>query len=104
MKSTGIISTIAGVRGKKGNSGDGGSATLAKLNGPSCVAIDASDNTYICDLSNHKIRKVNASDGKITTFAGTGEAGYSGRVCLTLLSPMGLFHPFVYLYSYLCFC
>ena len=99
MKSTGEISAIAGVSGKRGSSGDGDLATLAKLNNPVCVAVDASHNIYICDLSNHKIRKVNISDGKISTFAGTGVAGHSGRaylyVCLFI-------HPFVYLYFYIC--
>ena len=79
MKSTGEISAIAGIRGQRGSSGDGDLTTLAKLNDPACVAVDVSHNIYICDLWNHKIRKVNISDGKISTFAGTGVAGYSGR-------------------------
>jgi len=33
---------------------------------------------YIADLNNHRIRKVTASTGIITTFAGTGTASYSG--------------------------
>ena len=35
-------------------------------------------NVYIADTFNHRIRKVTVSTGIITTFAGTGTAGYSG--------------------------
>ncbi len=33
---------------------------------------------YICDGSNHRVRKVTASTSVITTLAGTGSSGYSG--------------------------
>ncbi len=35
-------------------------------------------NVYIADRSNHRIRKVTASTGIITTIAGDGSTGYSG--------------------------
>ena len=41
------------------------------------MALDASGNVYIADPGNHSIRKVNSS-GIITTYAGSGTAGYSG--------------------------
>jgi uncharacterized protein (TIGR03437 family) len=51
----GIITTVAG----GGSSlGDGGSATSAKLFGPTGIALDASGNLYIADTSNNRIRKV----------------------------------------------
>ena len=84
-KSTGIISTIAGVH-QSGFSGDGGEATEAKLYGPMCVAVDTSGNVYICDTYNHRVRKINVNDGKIVTIAGTGVSGYSGRTHFTLYS------------------
>ncbi len=74
---TGVISTVAGT-GVSGFSGDGGAATAAKLNNPSGVVIDASDNIYIADQLNHRIRMVDASTGIINTVAGTGSAGFSG--------------------------
>jgi len=59
VNTLGIISTIAG-NGIAGFSGDGGSAILAKLNGPSAVALDSSlCNLYITDVVNNRIRKVN---------------------------------------------
>ncbi len=71
------ISTIAG-NGTAGYSGDSGAATSAELFFPEEVAVDASGNVYIADLRNNRIRKVTAATGIITTFAGTGTAGYSG--------------------------
>ena len=72
----GTISTYAGT-GTAGYSGDTGAATAAKLSGPVAVTFDSSDNLYIADNSNNRIRKV-TSGGTISTFAGTGTAGYSG--------------------------
>jgi sugar lactone lactonase YvrE len=78
-KSTGIISTIAGMGPTHGGySGDGGQATAAKLYAPSSVALDASGNLYIADFGNEVIRMVTASTGIITTIAGTGTSGYTG--------------------------
>ena len=68
----GIIDTFAGVP----KPGDGGPATDARL-APYRVTLDGAGNLYIADLSNHRIRKVDAA-GTITTVAGTGERGYSG--------------------------
>jgi sugar lactone lactonase YvrE len=76
--SDGKISTIAGI-GNPGYTGDGGLATAAYLNNPSGIAIDAANNIYIVDQANHAVRKINASDGKINTIAGTIlNAGFSG--------------------------
>jgi trimeric autotransporter adhesin len=77
MKSTGIISTVAGT-GSSGYSGDGGQATSAALRDPYGVAVDASGNIYIADTYNHRIRMVTKSTGIISTVAGTGSSGYSG--------------------------
>jgi sugar lactone lactonase YvrE len=65
---TGIITTIAGT-GIAGYSGDGGLAVNAELNFPQGVAVDASNNIFICDQLNNAIRKINTS-GIISTFAG----------------------------------
>ncbi|MNR75292.1 Serine/threonine-protein kinase PknD [compost metagenome] len=66
----GTITTFAGT-GTAGFSGDGGQAKNAQLNNPRGLAVDASDNLYIADTGNNRIRKV-AVDGTITTIAGTG--------------------------------
>ena len=74
---TPVINTIAGT-GTVGYNGDTGPATSAELNYPTCANIDASGNLYIADNINNVIRKVSTS-GVISTFAGTGAAGYSGN-------------------------
>ncbi len=74
---TGTISTIAGI-GVRGYSGDGGPATQALLGDPVGVAVDGNGNVYIADADNHRIRRVEAATGTISTIAGTGERDYSG--------------------------
>lgn len=71
----GIISTVAGT-GAAGFAGDGAAATLARLNLPSAVALDASGALYIADTNNQRVRKVSA--GNITTIAGNGEQLFAG--------------------------
>ncbi len=92
---TGKISTIAGDgtgagTGNWGNgpsnggwSGDGAAATLAELNGPTGLALDASGELLIADTYNSAVRKI-ASDNSISTVAGSCslgsgcQSGYSG--------------------------
>ena len=73
----GKISDFAGTPYFKGYGGDGEAATSASLNRPAALRFDSNNNAYIADMYNHRIRKVDGN-GIITTFAGTGEAGYSG--------------------------
>ena len=69
---TGRIRTLAGT-GKRGFSGDGGPATKATMNRPHSIQFGPAGHLYICDIGNHRIRRVDAKTGRITTFAGTGE-------------------------------
>ena len=71
-----VIHLIAGA-GSPGSSGDGGQATSALLNNP-FVSVWYSGNLFIADAANNKIRKVDLTTGIITTYAGTGTAGFSG--------------------------
>ena len=61
-----------------GYNGDNILATWANLNYPFGVHVDASGNVLIADTYNHRIRKVNAKTGIITTVAGNGSKGFSG--------------------------
>ncbi len=72
----GIIHTVAG-SDTGGYGGDGGPATDAVLNIPCRVHVAAAGSLYIADTYGHRIRKV-ATDGIISTIAGTGVAGYTG--------------------------
>lgn len=76
-KTTGIITTIVG-SGVVGDSGDNDPATASSVRlFPGDIVIDKKGNIFISDNTYNKIRKVNAS-GIISTFAGTGVAGFSG--------------------------
>ncbi len=87
--STGIITTVAGNRSigdsDAGRVGDNGLATAANLNQPQGVSVDGSGNPFIADTANHRIRRVDAFTGIITTLAGNGSTdaasgagGYAG--------------------------
>jgi uncharacterized protein (TIGR03437 family) len=67
------IETVAG----SSNAGDGGPATAAQIGTIQGVAADRWGNLYVSDTDHHRIRKV-ASNGLISTLAGTGIAGFSG--------------------------
>lgn len=72
----GTITTVAGT-GQPGYSGDGGPGTQARLDLPTGLAIGFQDRLFIADTGNNIIRLL-GQNGKIETFAGTGEAGYRG--------------------------
>jgi sugar lactone lactonase YvrE len=77
----GIITTVAGNSQpsfQPGFSGDGDLATKALLNYPRGVAIDGAGNLFIADTENHRIRRVDAKSGIITTVAGSGDIGSAG--------------------------
>ena len=73
----GDIYTIAG-DGTSGYNGDGILATSAELSTPFGVATDSAGNVYIADDFNERVRKVSASTGDISTFAGNGNYGFAG--------------------------
>jgi len=89
----GTIRTVAG-SDASGFAGDGGLATAAALSAPRGVAIDGRGILYIADTENHRVRKVEAGTGIITTVAGSGRAGYAGddgpAVAALLDTPLGL--------------
>jgi RHS repeat-associated protein len=81
---TGVITTVAGIGGAGGYSGDFGPALSAELNGPSGVAVDTAGNIYIADEGNNCIREVALSNGVIFPVAGNcfpNPVGYNGSYC-----------------------
>jgi DNA-binding beta-propeller fold protein YncE len=50
----------------------------ATLNFPGAVAVDRQGNLYIADTMNHRVRKMDAATGVISTIAGTGQHRCSG--------------------------
>ncbi len=78
----GVVTTVAGsgqtnAAGQSGFSGDGGPATLASLNAPHGLALDAQGALYIADTNNGRIRRVDAQ-GIIATVAGGGKSKARG--------------------------
>ena len=69
----GTISTCAGT-GRAGFSGDDGPAASAELRSPHSIAVDPSGRLLlICDIGNHRLRRVDLRTGRIATIGGTGE-------------------------------
>jgi sugar lactone lactonase YvrE len=83
----GVISTLIA-----GAAGYGGPVT-EDLKGAESVFIDASDNVFVADTNNHRIRKLSPG-GALTTVAGNGTAGFSGdggpATTAQLNSPQGV--------------
>ena len=97
---TGIITTIAGTGSIcTGTCGDGGPASAAGLYTIRGLAIDSSDNLYISDGNNCRIRKIDHSSGIINTVAGAqggisacieGTGDGTPAVGAQLFFPMGI--------------
>lgn len=78
---TGVIELICGTAISGGFSGDGGHPAYAYLSAPGALAIDSTNNIYIADKANNRIRKITVatvSSGIISTIAGTATPGFSG--------------------------
>ncbi len=86
----GIIHAFAGT-GTAGATGDGGSATAARLNNPRGLAVGPDGSVYVADWLSHRVRRIDP-DGIITTIAGTGAAGSLGdggsATSATVVGPM----------------
>lgn len=74
----GIITRFAGGGSPQNGNGDGGQAREASLNSPRSVAVDRTGNLFIAEGNSHRIRRVDAQTGIITTVAGNGQRGFSG--------------------------
>ena len=84
---TGIITTIAGTT--VGYSGDGGLATLAKLNAPGGIDINSLGEVHIADSSNGVIRKLYSSNawsltGNLLGYTPTTAANWTGTAPTTI--------------------
>lgn len=57
-----------------GYGGHGGPGAKAQLRQPHCVTRDKDGTLLICDIGNHRIRRLHPDTGIIETWTGTGEA------------------------------
>ena len=74
---TSVITTIAGT-GSPGFSGDTTVATAANLALPHGLTSDSTGNLYLADTANHRIRRIDATTGVITTVVGDGTQAFAG--------------------------
>ena len=92
VAANGTIQTFAG-NGTAGNSGDGGPAIDAALNGPSGVTVLPGGLVVIADTHNNRLRVV-STDGRIQNYAGTGTRGdgnvWGDALCASLDGPTSL--------------
>jgi hypothetical protein len=80
VSSTTLISRYAGnASGSFGSSGDGGKASSATFKNANSIYVDTASNLFIAEYQGNKIRKVSASSGIISTFAGTGVDSMTGQ-------------------------
>jgi DNA-binding beta-propeller fold protein YncE len=93
---TAVSRTVAG-DGRPGSGedvGDGRPAASAQLERPTGLAVAHNGDVYIADTGHHRVRKISASTGIISTIAGDGVPGSSGDGALAvdarLAEPMGL--------------
>ncbi|MCD6011409.1 MAG: hypothetical protein K0Q79_1271 [Flavipsychrobacter sp.] len=78
VDTAGIIHTfVGGPSILSGFAGDGGPATVAKIDDPRGITFDKKGNVYFLDRNNKRVRKVDTA-GIITTFAGNGSTTPSG--------------------------
>ncbi len=73
----GTASVVAG-NGKQGFAGDGGPPLSAEFHDLHNLAIAPDGRIFMSDHQNHRVRQFDVSGGSVTTFAGTGEKGFSG--------------------------
>ena len=66
----GVISVFAG-RNFFGFGGDGGPAANAVFSQTIRLAFDANENLYVADYTNHRVRRIDANTGIVTTVAGS---------------------------------
>lgn len=77
VRSDGVIEDFAGT-GIEGRGADGVPALQSQLWQARGIAIDPAGNLYLAEAFAHRVRRVDAATGLISTIAGTGEAGFSG--------------------------
>jgi sugar lactone lactonase YvrE len=80
---TGIVTTVAG-DGYFGYGGDGGAATIAELEGPQGLALDAAGNLYVADQGNYVVRKVTFPGPAAAPSFSLAAGAYTGPQTVTI--------------------
>ncbi len=70
---TGRIQTVAGT-GERGFGGDGGAATAAQFSRPHSIQFcPDGKGLFICDIGNHRVRRLDMASGVVDTVVGDGQ-------------------------------
>ena len=85
---TGVLSVYAGPGIGLKPLGDGGPAVGAWINVPESLALDASDNLFIADHDDARLRRVDAATKIITTVGGKGWPGVPTDGAVAATTPM----------------
>ncbi len=72
-----LLTTVAG-NGEQAYAGDGRLALEASFWAPHEIRFDDPGNLFIVSRDSHTVRRIDAASGRVSTVAGTGEAGFSG--------------------------
>jgi sugar lactone lactonase YvrE len=73
------VSTVAGIPEVMGFFGDGLPASAAMLHRPQALVRCANGDLFVADTGNHRVRRIEAATGLITTVLGDGVAASSGQ-------------------------
>ena len=71
------INTVAGT-GEPADGAAAGAALKTNVGEPFGVEIGPDGALYICEVRNHRLRRLDLKSGRLTTVAGCGKKGYSG--------------------------
>lgn len=74
----GTVTIFAGTQGSLGFTGDGGTATAARLNRPSGLAVNSDGDVFIADTNNHRIRRVSGGVIGTAVTQGIPRSGFDG--------------------------
>lgn len=75
---TGILTVVTSAKKSDASLGDGGLAADASFSAPHNLVADGQGNLFIADTGHHRVRRVDAKTGVVTTVAGTGAKEISG--------------------------
>ncbi len=96
-----FLDGVSGIVGSAAGSGltepfaDNTPARQATFSGPTDVAVDAAGNVFVADTANHRVRRIDANTGIVTTVAGTGQPGFGLDGSLAVNEPLNAPHGVV---------
>jgi len=89
IDTAGLLTNAVG-NGAAGNKGDGGPGAQAQVNEPHDIAIaPGTDDLYIADTYNRRVRKLSLTTGIISAVAGSGQMGSSADGVLAAGAQLG---------------